>query len=145
MEGRFFEKFQKIKKFSKFQKFPKAFPKVSKGVLNVFWGKFLQKNFLPSVPWKLETSKLFKKIKKFSKFQKSRKSLPKVSKRVLNVFWGKFFQKKKFLPSVPWRLETSKFWKKSKNSQNSKYAQNRSQNCPNVFWTCFGAIFLKFF
>ena len=27
--------------------------------------------------------------------------------------------------------------------QKSKKAQNRSQNCPNLLWTCFGAIFPK--
>ena len=37
------------------------------------------------------------------------------------------------------------FRKKTKNIQNTKNAQNRSQKCPNVFWTCFMAIFLTFF
>ena len=46
---------KKIKKISKFQKCPKSFPKVSKRVLNMFWGKFLE-NCLTSVPWRLETS-----------------------------------------------------------------------------------------
>ena len=41
MEGRVFENFQIF--FSKFQKCPKSFPKVSKRVLNVFWGKFFEK------------------------------------------------------------------------------------------------------
>ena len=83
---------KKIKKISKFQKCPKSFPKVSKLVLNVFWGNFFEK-LLPSVPWKVESAKNFKKIKKVSKFQKCPKSFPKVSKRVLNKFWGWFFQK----------------------------------------------------
>ena len=81
--------------------------------------------------------------KNYSKIQKGRKLFPKVSKRVLNMFWGNFFGK--FLPSFPWRVESSKFWEQSKKSQKSKYAQNRSQKCPNVFWTCFGAIFLENF
>ena len=76
-----------------------------------------------------------------SKFQKCSKLFPKVSKRVLNMFWGKFFGK--FLPSFPWRVESSKFWEQSKKSQKSKYAQNRSQKYTNVFWTCFGATFWK--
>ena len=86
MEGRVFENFQKkIRKVSKFQKCPKLLPKVSKRVLNMFWGKFFEK-FSPSFPWKVESSKVFKKIKKFAKFQKCPKSFPKVSKRVLNLF-----------------------------------------------------------
>ena len=48
MEGRVFENFPIF--FSKFQKCPKSFPKVSKRVLNVFWGKLFEK-FLPSFPW----------------------------------------------------------------------------------------------
>ena len=93
MEGPFFEQFQKkSKKFQNSnQKRTKSLPKKSIIVLNMFWGKFLEK-FLTSFPWKDESSKIFEKNQKFSKFQKSRKSLPKVSKRVLNVFWGKFFQ-----------------------------------------------------
>ena len=132
MEGRVFENFQKIKKVSKFQKCPKSFPKVSKRVLNMFWGNFFEKIFCPVFHGGSSLRKIFKKIKKFSKFQKCSKSFPKVSKRVLNMFWGNFFGKN-FLPSVPWRVESSKIFKKSKNFQNSKNAQNRSQKCPNVF------------
>ena len=57
--GRVFENFQFF--FSKFQKCPKSFPKVSKRVLNVFWGKLFE-IFLPSFPWRVEFSKIFKKI-----------------------------------------------------------------------------------
>ena len=89
--------------FSKFQKCPKSFPKVSKRVLNVFWGKLFE-NFLPSFPWRVEFSKIFKKIKKVSNFLKCPKSFPKVSKRVLNIIWGKLFEK--FLPSFPRRVES---------------------------------------
>ena len=80
--------FKKIKKFSKFQKCPKSFPKLSKRVLNVFWGNFFEK-ILPSFPWKVESSKIFKKIKKFSKFQKLSKyqKCPKNrSQKYPNVF-----------------------------------------------------------
>ena len=132
MEGRVFENFQKKNKdFSKFQKSRKSLPKVSKRVLKLFWGKFFQKNCYPSVPWRLESSKIFKKIKKNSKFQKCPKSFPKVSKRVLNVFWSEFFEK--FLPSFPWKFESSKNFSKTKKFQSSKNAQNRSQKYPNVF------------
>ena len=137
MEARDFEKFQKkIQKFSKFQKCPKSFPKVSKRVLNVFWGKLFEKN-LSSFPWKVECSKIFKKIKNFSnfqklsKYQKCPKSFPKVSKRILNVFWGKFFEN--FCPVFHGWSTLRKFSKKYKNFQNSKNDQNRSQKYPNVF------------
>ena len=109
MECRVFENFHR-KKFSKFQKRPKSFPKESKRALIVIWDNFFEK-FLPSFPWKVESSKIFKKIKKVSNFLKCTKSFPKVSKRVLNKFWGKLFEK--FLPSVPWRVEFSKIFKKN--------------------------------
>ena len=117
--------------FSKFQKCTKSFPKVSKRNLNMFWRKLFEK-FLPSFPWKVDSSKIFKKLKKVSNFLKRPKSFPKVSKRVLNKFWGKLFEK--FLPSFPWKVEASKIFKKNqKNLQNSKNAQNRSQKYANVF------------
>ena len=39
MEGRVFDNFSNFFFFSKFQKWPKSFPKLSKRVLNKFWGK----------------------------------------------------------------------------------------------------------
>ena len=97
---------------------------------------------MPSVPWRVEFSKTFEK-KIFSIFQKCTKVFSKVSKRVLNMFWGKLFEK--FLPSFPWKVKSSKLFKKSKNLQNSKNNQNRSQKYPNVFRTCFGSNFSKSF
>ena len=49
-------------------------------------GYLLRKFFLPSVPWRVESSKCFQKIKKFSKFHKCPKLFPKVP----NVFWTCF-------------------------------------------------------
>ena len=40
--------------FSNFQKCPKVFPKVSKRVLNMFWGNLFEK-FLPSFPRRVES------------------------------------------------------------------------------------------
>ena len=85
---------------------------------------------MPSVPWRVEPSKIFKKIKKISKFQKCPKSFPKVCKHVLNMFWGKLFGK--FLASFPWNVESTKIFKK-KYFQNSKNGQKCSQKYPNVF------------
>ena len=132
--------FKKITKISKFQKSPKSFPKVSKRVLNNFWGKFSEK-FLPSFPWSVESSKLFKKNQKNfqNSNQKRTKPFTKESKSVLNMFWGKFFEN--FLTRVPWRLETSKFSKKSKKSQYPKMPKI----VPKSIQTCFERVLGQFF
>ena len=72
--------FKKIEKFSKFQKCPQLFPKVSKRVLNMFWGNFFEK-FLPSFPWNVESSKIFKNF-----FFKIPKNAQKCSQNYPNVF-----------------------------------------------------------
>ena len=122
--------FKEIKKFAKFQKCPKVFPKESKRVLNMFWGKFTE-NFLPSVPWRVESSKIFKTNQKVFKIPKMPKIVPKSIQTCFELVLGQIFRKI-FLPSVPWRVEFSKIFKK-KYFQNSKKAQNRSQKYPNVF------------
>ncbi len=130
--------FSQNQKFSKIQKCPKSFPKVSKRVLNMFSGVFFgKKKLLPSVPWRVESSKIFKKIKKFSKIEKCPKSFPKVSKRVLNMFWVNFFEKI-FWPSGPWRVESSKNFKKikkfSKIEKCPKSFPKLSKRVLNMFW-----------
>ena len=80
MEGRVFENFLKNQKILKIQKCPKSFPKVSKPVLNMFWGKLFEK-FLPSFPWNVESSTIFKKLY----FQNS-KIAQKCSQKYPNVF-----------------------------------------------------------
>ena len=146
MECRVFETFQKKSKNfqNSNQKRTKPFPKESKSVLNMFLGKFFEK-FLPSFPWKVESSKIFKKIKKISKFQKCPKSFPKVFKLVLNKFWGKFFEK--FLPSFPWSVESSKHFKKNQEifKNHTKNAPNRSKRIQKCFEHVFGQIFRKIF
>ena len=114
--------FKKIKKFSKFQNCPKSFPKISKRALNLFWVKFFENFFCPVFRGGSSFRKFSKKI--FSKFQKCPKVFPKVSKRVLNMFWGKFL--KYFISSVPWRVASSKIFKKIKKI--SKF-----QKCPKSF------------
>ena len=142
MECRVFETFQKNSKNfqNSNQKRTKAFPKESKSVLNMFWCNFFEK-FLPSFPWKFESSKIFKKIKKIEKFQKCPKSFPKASKRVLNKFWGKFFEK--FLPSFPWSVESSKHFKKNQKffKNHTKNAQNRSKRIQKCFEHVLGRFF----
>ena len=126
MEGRVFEKFQIF--FFKIPKRSKIVPKSIQTCFELVLGQFFRKKFLPSVPWRVEFSKIFNK-KIFSKFQKCPKVFPKVSKHVLNMFWGKLFGK--FLPSFRWNVESSKIFKFF--FQNSKNAQKCSQKNPNVF------------
>ena len=87
MEGRVLKKFRK-KTFSKVQKSPKVFPKVSKRVLNMFWGKPSGK-FLPSFPWNVESSKIFKKI--YFQIPKMPKSVPKCIQTCFEHVLGKIF------------------------------------------------------
>ena len=89
----------------------------------------------------MESSKFLKKIKKNFKILKVPKIVPKVSKRVLNMLWGDFSDF--FCPVFHGVIEY--FQKNQEKFQNSKSAQNWSPKCPNVFWTCFGAIFPIFF
>ena len=109
--GKIFEKFfcsvfrggSSFRKYSKKNfKIPKKPKSVPKSIQTCFRVIFSKKNFMPSVPWRVEFSKIFNFF--FSKFQKCTKSFPKVSKRVLNVFWGNFFEN--FLPSFPRRFES---------------------------------------
>ena len=125
MEGRVFENFQKNQRNCKIPKMPKNVPKSIQTCFELVLCRIFRKNFLPSVPWRVESSKIFLKIKKFSKFQKCPKVFPKVSKHVLNMFWGNFFDKN-FMPSVPWRVESSKIFKKIK--EIAKF-----QKCPKTF------------
>ena len=80
MEGRVFENFLTNQKILKIQKCPKSFPKVSKPVLNMFWGKLFEK-FLPSFPWNVESSTIFKK-----KYFQNSKIAQKCSQKYPNVF-----------------------------------------------------------
>ena len=88
MEGQVFETVQKNQKILKIQKCPKSFPKVSKHVLNMFWGKLFEK-FLPSFPWNVESSKIFKKY--IFKFPKMPKSVPKSIQTCFRVIFSKKF------------------------------------------------------
>ena len=122
---------KKIKKVSNFLKCPKSFPKVSKRVLNVFWGKLFEK-FLPSFPWKVESSKIFKKNQKICKIPKMPKIVPKSIQTCFELALGQIFRKF-FCPVFHGCSRLRKTSKKSENFQNSKNAQNCCQKYPNVF------------
>ena len=124
--GSSFRKFSKFF-FFKIPKMPKIVPESIQACFERVLGQISRKIFLPSVPWRVEFSKIFKK--KFSKFQKWPKVFPRVSKRVLNMFWGKFFEKFYAQCSMEGRVFEN-FQKKY--FQNSKIAQKCSQKYPNL-------------
>ena len=97
--------------------------------LDIFFEKFL-----PSFPWKVESSKIFKKIKKVSNFLKRPKSFPKVSKRVLIVIWTIF--SKNFCPVFHGGSSFRKFSKIffSKFQKCTKSFPKVSKRVLNVFW-----------
>ena len=107
-------------------------------------GYFFRKNFLPSVSWRIESSKNFRRIKKILKNPKMPKIVPQMSKRVLNRFWANIFEI--FLPSVPWRVESSKIFKQIKNlskfQKNSKSFLKTSKRVLNMFRSIFWKSFL---
>ena len=136
MEGRVFEMFSKNLKFFKIPKMPKIVPKIVQLCFEHVLGLLFEKKFCPVFHGGSSFRNVFKK---FSKIQKCPKSFPKVSNYVLNMFWGYFFRKIFFAQcSMEGRdFGLRNVFKKSKNFQNFKKNQNRSQKCPNVFWTCF--------
>ena len=91
--------FEKIKKISKLQKCPKSLPKMSKLVLNMFCGNFLEKNFFPV----FHVGSGFRKFSKLSKNFQNFLKVPKVvSKSVQTCFehrLRRFFRI--FSPCVP--------------------------------------------
>ena len=80
LEGRVFENFQKTF-FFKIPKMPKIVPKSSQTCFERVLGQIFRKIFLPSVPQRVEFSKIFKK----KHFQNS-KNAQKCSEMYPNVF-----------------------------------------------------------
>ena len=128
--GSSFRKFSK-KIFSKFQKCPKSFPKVSKRVLNVFWGKFFEK-FYAQFSMECRVFEYFRKKQKFFKNPKMSKIVLKSIQTCFELVLGQIFRNF-FCPMFRGGSRLRKISKKSKNFQNSKNVQNRSQKNPNVF------------
>ena len=122
MECRVFKNFQK--NILKIPKMPKSVPKSLQTCFEHVLGQTFQKIF----------AQFSMECRVFKNFQKNILKIPKMPKSVpksIQTCFRVIFSKKKFLPSVPWRVEFSKIIKK--NFQNSKNAQNRSQKYPNVF------------
>ena len=138
LEGREVEKFQRNAKTSQNSRYPNTFPKVSKQVLNLFWG-FSRKK-VPSAPWRVETWKNLRKIEKLF-ISKWPKSFPKVFKQVFNMLRGSFFGKKK-LTSSHWRVET---WNNSKKKRKQFEISKVSKNVTKSVQTRFEVILSNFF
>ena len=142
MGGRVFEMFLNQKIF-KIPKSPKIVPKMSKSVLNMFWGNFFEIFFCPV----LHGGSSLRNVFKSKNFQNS-KIAQNRSQKCANVFWtcfGVIFPESFFCPVFHGGSSLRNFFKKSKYFQNSKNAQNRSRKYPNAFWTSFGVIFSKIF
>ena len=121
--------FLKIKKFPKFQKCPKSFPKVSKHVLNLFWVKLFE-NFFAQCSMEGRVFENFQNNQKICKNPKVPRIVLKSIQTCFELALGQIFRKV-FLPSVPWRVEFSKIFKK--NIFKIQNAQKCSQKYPNVF------------
>ena len=122
----------------KFQKCPKTVLKVSKQILNLFWGNFLGKN-CPVHPGRSKLGKTSKNWKTFN-FQNAQIRSKKCS-NLFSTCFEVFFPVKKFAQCTLEGKEIEKFKKKEKNSifQNP---EKRFQKCPNFFWSDFFRTFL---
>ena len=158
--GTFFEKFispvfhggsrlrkfpKKIKKDLKIQKCPNSFAKVSKRVLNVFWGEFFEKNF-DQCSMEGRVFKNFQKNQKNFKIPKKPKIVPKSIQTCFEQFLGQIFRKIFAQFSMECRVFET-FQKKSKKL--SKFQPKTHKTVHKGIQKCFehvlGQIFRKFF
>ena len=70
--------FKKVKNFSKLQQSLKSFPKVSKRVLNKFWGDFFEKFFFAQCSMEGRVFENFQTNQKFLKNAKMPEIVPKI-------------------------------------------------------------------
>ena len=138
----FSKTFKKNQKSFKFPKMPKIVPKSIQTCFERVLGQTFRKIFA-QFSMEGRVFENFQKNQKICKIPKMPKIVPQSIQTCFELVLGQIFRKI-FLPSVPWRVEFSKMFKKFF-FQNSKNAQNRSQKYPYVFRTCFGSNFLKHF
>ena len=91
MEGRVFENFQKNQKIFKVPKMPKIVPKSIQTGFELVLGQIFRKIFLPSVPWRVEFSKIFQKNRKIFKIPKMPTIVPKSIQTCFEHVVGKIF------------------------------------------------------
>ena len=134
MEGRVLENFRKKSKIVKFPKMPKIVPKSIQTCFEQVLGQSFRKIF---AQFSMEC-RVFENFQNFFiKFPKMPKIVPKSIQTCFERVLGQIFRKI-FLPSVPWKVEFSKIFKK-KCFQNSKMPKS----VPKSIQTCFRVIFSK--
>ena len=111
--------------FFKIPKMPKIVPKSIQACFERVLGQIFRKIFLPSVSWRVEFSKIFKK--NIFKIPKLPKSVPKSIQTCFRVIFSKKIYAQCSMEGRVFENFPKFFF------QNSKNAQNRSQNYPNVF------------
>ena len=114
--------FKKIKKVPKFEKCPQLFPKISKRVLNMLWGKFYEQ-FYAQCSMEIRVFETFQKNRKIFKIPKRPKIVPKSIQTCFEHVLGQIFQKTFFAQCS---METSKNFKKIE-----KFSI--FQKCPKLF------------
>ena len=115
--------------FFKIPKMPKIVPKSIQTCFERVLGQTFRKYFAPfSTAFRILEN--FQKNRKKFQNSKNAKIVPKRIQTCFDCNLDNFFEK--FLPSFPWKVESSKIFKK-KCFQNSKIAQKCSQKYPNVF------------
>ena len=140
LEGRNLGKFEKkIDKNLKFQKCPKTVLKVSKQILNLFWGNFLGKN-CPVHPGRSKLGKTSKNWKTFN-FQNAQIRSQKCSNLFSTCFEVIFPVKKIRLVHPEWS-RNRKISKKNEKNSIFQNPEKRFQKCPNFFWGDFFRTFL---
>ena len=110
------EKFQKNQKYFKFSKMSIIVPKSTQTCFEHDLGWFFRKKILSQCSKKLSFRKI-SKHQKFFKFPKLHKIVPKSAQLCFEHALG-WFCWNIFLPSVPWRVEASKKFKKNLTVQN---------------------------
>ena len=124
-----FRKFSNF--FFKIPKMPKIVPKSIQTCFERVLGQTFRK-FFAQFSTAFRILENFQKNQKSFKFPKTPKIVPKSIQTCFEQVFGANFSKN-FCPVFHGRSSLRKFSKKSKNLQNSKNAQNRSQKYPNVF------------
>ena len=120
---------------------PKSVQTCSEYVL----GRFFRKSFFAQCSMEGRVFENFQKSQKFSKIAKMPEIVPKNVQTCFEHALGRFFRKSFIAQCSLEGRVVEKFQKNQKIFQNCKKAQNRSQKCPNEFWTYFGVIISKIF
>ena len=141
MEGRVFENFQKNQKSFKLPKMPKIVPKSIQTCFERVLGQTFRKIFA-QFSMEGRVFENFQKNQKNCKIPKMPKIVPKSIQTCFELVLGQIFRNF-FLPSVRWRVEFSKIFKKkfSNFQKCPKVFPNVSKHVLNVFW---GKLFEKF-